>query len=69
MDYMKLLDMIDDFDMTEEEYQSKYGQTEDWLNKTGHGNVIDWTEDDAYHRPCPIYEDGYIDWAYGYMGD
>ena len=24
---------------------------------------------DAYHHPCPIYEDGYIDYSWGYMGD
>ena len=34
-----------------------------------HGKIVDWTEEDAYHRECPVYEDGWIDYSWGYMGD
>lgn len=72
MDFLKLLEQIDDaFEMDEEEYTAKYGQTESesWLTDPEHGKVVDWWPGDGYHHPCPVYEDGYIDHSYGYMGD
>ena len=51
------------------EFKEKYPDEPDEFIHPVHGKQVDTWDGDAYHHPCPIYEDGYIDYSWGYMGD
>lgn len=55
--------------MSDEEFNEKYPDEPDEFIHPVHGKQVSTWDGDAYHHPCPIYEDGYIDYSWGYMGD
>ena len=59
----------DSCNMSDEEFKEKYPDELDEFIHPVHGKQVDTWDGDAYHYPCPVYEDGYIDYAWGYMGD
>ena len=65
MDAWKCLDMLDDFfELSEEEYLSKYGVNLT-PNEREHGKCVDM-KFSSYHD-IYVYEDGYEEWVY--IGD
>ena len=59
----------DSCNMSDEEFKEKYPDEPDEFIHPVHGKQVGTWDGDAYHYPCPIYEDGYIDYSWGYMGD
>ena len=55
--------------MSDEEFQEKYPEYPNEYADPIHGKRVGTWDGDAYHHPCPVYEDGYIDYSWGYMGD
>ena len=56
-------------DMSDEEFNEKYPDEPDEFIHPVHGKQVGTWDGDAYHYSCPVYEDGYIDYSWGYMGD
>ena len=55
--------------MSDEDFREKYPEQSEELADPVHGKRVGTWDGDAYHHPCPVYEDGYIDYSWGYMGD
>lgn len=55
--------------MSDEEFKEKYPDEPDEFIHPVHGKQVGTWDGDAYYYPCPVYEDGYIDYAWGYTGD
>ena len=55
--------------MSDEDFREKYPEQPEELADPVHGKRVGTWDGDAYHHPCPVYEDGYIDYSWGYMGD
>ena len=55
--------------MSDEDFREKYPEYPVELADPVHGKRVGTWDGDAYHYPCPVYEDGYIDYSWGYMGD
>ena len=55
--------------MSDEELKEKYPDEPEKFSHPVHGKQVGTWDGDAYHHPCPVYEDGYIDYSWGYMGD
>lgn len=59
----------DSCNMSDEEFKEKYPDEPDEFIHPVYGKQVDTWDGDAYHHPCPVYEDGYIDYSWGYTGD
>ena len=55
--------------MSDEEFKEKYPEQPEEFTDPVHGKRVGTWCGDAYHYACPVYEDGYIDYSWGYMGD
>ena len=55
--------------MSDEDFREKYPEQPEEFTDPVHGKRVGTWDGDAYHYPCPVYEDGYIDYSWGYMGD
>lgn len=55
--------------MSDEEFNKKHPEQPTEFADPVHGKRVGTWDGDAYHHPCPVYEDGYIDYSWGYMGD
>ena len=60
---------FDYYSMSDEEFKEKYPEQPDKFIHPVHGKQVGIWDGDAYHYSCPVYEDGYIDYSWGYMGD
>ena len=56
--------LYDSFELSDEEFAEKYPKTDEFTDPL-HGKRVGMWEGDAYHHPCPVYEDGWRDYAWG----
>ena len=55
--------------MSDEDFREKYPEQPEEFTDPVHDKRVGTWDGDAYHHPCPVYEDGWIDYEWGYMGD